>query len=118
MVKAIIYREFTDNIYNLRFSIGLILGMIITTSCVMILSNDYQLELKDYNLRIAQQDEFVNNYAHTNRLGGMVIPQKPPELFRPLVTGIPKDADLGSFDDNPLSILFPPLDLLLIVTIS
>ncbi len=47
----------------------------------------------------------------------MIVPQKPPEQFRPLVVGIPSDADLGSFDDNPLPVLFPPLDLIFIVTI-
>jgi len=117
MLKAIMKREFEDNILNLRFSVGLILCMLVTISCVMILCNDYQQEMKDYTLRIAMQDDFLNNYAHTNRLGGMIIPQKPPEQFRPLVIGVPKDADVGSFDDNPLSVLFPPIDLLFIVTI-
>ncbi len=117
MLKTVIYKEFSDNILNMRFSIGLILCLIITISCVIILSNDFQEEMKDYNLRVSLQDDFINNYAHTNRLGGMTVPQKPPELFRPLVVGLPRDTDVGSFDDNPLSVLFPPLDLLFIVTI-
>lgn len=117
MLKTIIAKEFTDNILNLRFIVGLILCLIITLSCVIILSNDYQQEMKDYQARIALQDEFLDSYAHTNRIGGMIIPQKPPEQFRPLVIGIPSDADLGSFDDNPLPVLFPPLDLIFIVTI-
>jgi len=86
-------------------------------SCVVILTNAYLKERKDYQARIALQDEFLDNYAHTNRIGGMIVPQKPPEQFRPLIIGIPDDADLGSFDDNPLPILFPPLDLIFIVTI-
>jgi len=117
MLKTVIAKEFLDNILNLRFIVGLILCLIITLSCVIILSHDYQLELKDYQARIALQDEFLDNYAHTNRINPMIEPQKPPEQFRPLVIGIPKDADLGSFDDNPLPVLFPPLDLIFIVTI-
>ncbi len=117
MLTTIITKEFFDNILNLRFIIGLILCLIITLSCVIILSNDYQKEMKDYQARIALQDEFLDNYAHTNRIGGMIVPQKPPEQFRPLVIGIPSDADLGSFDDNPLPVLFPPLDLIFIVTV-
>lgn len=117
MLKSIITKEFLDNILNLRFIVGFILCIIITLSCVIILSHDYQKEMKDYSLRVSLQDEFLDNYAHTNRIGGMNIPQKPPEQFRPLVIGIPREADLGSFDDNPLPVLFPPLDLIFIVTI-
>jgi ABC-type transport system involved in multi-copper enzyme maturation permease subunit len=117
MLKTIITKEFLDNILNLRFIVGFILCIIITISCVVILSNDYQQEMKDYQARIALQDEFLDKYAHSNRIGGMIVPQKPPEQFRPLIVGIPDNADLGSFDDNPLPILFPPLDLIFIVTI-
>ncbi len=46
-----------------------------------------------------------------------MILQKPPEQFRPLIIGMQKDADLGSIDDNPLPTLFPPLDLVFIVSI-
>lgn len=117
MLKTIITREFFNNILNLRFIVGLVLCVIITVSCVVILTNDYKKENNDYNLRLHLQDEFLDKYAHTNRINGMINPQKPPERFRPLIIGIPKDADIGSFDDNPLPILFPPLDFLFIVTI-
>jgi ABC-type transport system involved in multi-copper enzyme maturation permease subunit len=83
----------------------------------MILTHDYQQEMVDHNFRVNLQDEFLNNYAHTNRMGGMITPQKPPERFRPLIIGIPRGANVGSFDDNPLPVLFPPLDFLFIMTI-
>ena len=118
MLRTIITKESFDNMLNLRFIIGFLLCIIITLSCVIILSHDYQKEMKDYYLRVALQDAFLNNYAHTNRIGGMIVPQKPPEQFRPLVIGIPRDADLGSYDDNPLPVLFPPIDLIFIVTIN
>jgi len=117
MLKTIIVREFFNNILNLRFTVGLVLCAIITVSCVIILTNDYKRETDDYNLRVHLQDEFLDKYAHTNRISGMINPQKPPERFRPLIIGLPKDADLGSFDDNPLPMLFPPLDFLFIITI-
>jgi len=117
MLSAIISREFLSNILNLRFIVGLVLCVIISVTCVMILTHDYQQEMADYNLRINLQDEFLSKYAHTNRMGGMITSQKPPERFRPLIIGIPREANLGSFDDNPLPVLFPPLDFLFIVTI-
>ncbi|MFZ2146485.1 MAG: ABC transporter permease subunit [Sedimentisphaerales bacterium] len=117
MLKTIITREFLNNILNLRFIVGLVLCVIISVACVMILTHDYQQEMADYNLRVNLQDEFLSKYAHRNRIGGMITSQKPPERFRPLIIGIPREANLGSFDDNPLPVLFPPLDFIFIVTI-
>ncbi len=117
MLSAIISRECLSNILNLRFIVGLVLCVIISVACVMILTHDYQQEMADYNLRVNLQDEFLSKYAHRNRIGGMITSQKPPERFRPLIIGIPREANLGSFDDNPLPVLFPPLDFLFIVTI-
>jgi ABC-type transport system involved in multi-copper enzyme maturation permease subunit len=117
MLSAIISKEFFSNILNLRFIVGLVLCVIISVACVMILTHDYEQELADYNLRVNLQDEFLSKYAHRNRIGAMITSQKPPERFRPLIIGIPREANLGSFDDNPLPVLFPPLDFLFIVTI-
>ncbi|MBW7991025.1 MAG: ABC transporter permease subunit [Planctomycetes bacterium] len=119
MLKTIIAREFLNNILNLRFMIGLVLCLIVTVACIMILAHDYQQEMADYNIRVNLQDEILDNYANANRhrLLGMLRPQKPPERFRLLIIGIPGDENLGFFDDNPLPILFPPLDFLFIVTI-
>jgi ABC-type transport system involved in multi-copper enzyme maturation permease subunit len=119
MLKAIIAREFLNNILNLRFMIGLVLCIIVTVACIMILVHDYQQEMKDYSGRVNIQDEILNNHANANFLSlwQMTRPQKPPERFRPLIIGIPGNEELESFYDNPLSILFPPLDFLFIVTI-
>jgi len=117
MLTTIIFKEIHDNILNLRFIVGFILCVLLTLSCVMILTHDYRQEVKDYGTRISQVDDFLGKYAHRNRLYPLILPQKPPDAFRPLMVGIPRDADLGSFDDNPLPAIFPPLDLMFIVTI-
>jgi len=117
MLKTIITREFFNNILNLRFMIGLVLCVIITIACIMILVHDYRQELADYNLRVNLQDEFLDNYATFGRLFWLIPRQKPPERFRPLIIGISGDENVESFDNNPLPILFPPLDFLFIVTI-
>jgi ABC-type transport system involved in multi-copper enzyme maturation permease subunit len=117
MLKELISKEFFNNLYNLRFIVGIILCVFLTVSCVIILTYDYKKELEDYNYRISIQNDFLEKYAHTNRMGSLIQVQKPPEKFRPLIIGISKDAELGSFDDNPLSVLFPPLDFLFIITI-
>jgi len=117
MLKTIIAREFLNNILNLRFMIGLVLCIIVAIVCIMILAHDYRQEMKDYNVRVNLQEEFLSNYATHARLFWMIRQQKPPERFRPLIIGIPGKENSESFDDNPLSILFPPFDFLFIVTI-
>ncbi|MFB0552083.1 MAG: ABC transporter permease subunit [Phycisphaerae bacterium] len=116
MLKTIITREFLNNILNLRFMIGLVLCVIITVACIIILSYDYRQQLADYNLRINVQEEALSKY-YTINLSVLRLPQKPPERFRPLIIGIQGKENFESFDDNPLPILFPPLDFLFIVTI-
>ena len=116
MLKAIIVREFLINLLNLRFMIGLVLCVIITVACIVILSNDYKHELADYNLRVNRQDNILSNYATRSRLWGMIAPFKSPARFRPLIIGVTGE-NYESFDDNSLSILFPTLDFLFIVTI-
>jgi len=117
MLKTIITREFLNNILNLRFVVGLVLCVIITVACIIILSNDYRHKMEDYYLRVNLQDETLDNYATRGRIAAMWPEQKPPERFRPLIIGISGDENVESFDDNPLPILFPPFDFLLIVTI-
>jgi len=116
MLKTIITREFLNNIFNLRFMIGLVLCVIITVACIVILAHDYRQQLADYNLRINLQEEALSKY-YTINLGRLRRVQKPPERFRPLIIGIPGKENSESFDDNPLPILFPTLDFLFIVTV-
>ncbi len=117
MLKTIIAREFLDNILNLRFMIGLVLCLIITVACIVILAHDYRQELADYNHRVNLQEEFLGKYALTDWINQMMPGQKPPEQFRPLIIGVPGNETQNSLDDNPLTILFPRLDFLFIVTI-
>jgi len=117
MLKTIIAKEFLDNILNLRFMIGLVLCFVVTVACMAILAHNYRNELDDYNRRVNMQDDFLTHYATEEALVVTNRQQKPPERFRPLIVGIPRDEALESFDDNPLPILFPPLDFLFIVTI-
>ncbi|UCE48358.1 MAG: ABC transporter permease subunit, partial [Phycisphaerales bacterium] len=117
LLRAIIAREFLNNILNFRFMIGLVLCLLVTVACIIILSHDYQQEMKDYNTRVNLQEEFLSKYAHGGWLFHMIPGQKPPERFRPLIIGIAGSDGKDSIDDNPLPILFPHLDFLFIVTI-
>lgn len=117
MIRTIISKEIFNNLHNLRFSVGMALSVMLTLLCVIILTGQYDREMKDYNARISLQDDFLSRYAHTNRIGGMITLQQQPERFGPLITGMPRDTDLGSFDDNPLPVLFPNIDFMFIVAV-
>ena len=116
MLKTIIIREFLNNLLNLRFMIGLVLCVIVTVACVVILSNDYKHELAEYNLRVNRRDNILDNYASRSNLWNMLLPIKPPSRFRPLIIST-QGENSESFDYNSLSVLFPTLDFLFIVTI-
>ena len=113
MLKTIITRELLNNILNLRFMIGLVLCIIVTITCIAILTQDYQQKMTDYNLRINAEDDLIRNYAtsfvnltgHTYAsLHKIIHPQKPPERFRTLIIAIPGKEELESIDDNPFQL--------------
>jgi ABC-type transport system involved in multi-copper enzyme maturation permease subunit len=117
MFRTLVFKELLDSLLSLRFVVGLVLCSILTVTSAVILTHDYRQQMSDYNQRVSMQNDFVDKYAHRNRLYGMIIPQKPPEDFRPFVTGIDREGMVDSFNENPLPVLFQPLDLLFIVTI-
>lgn len=115
MLKTIIAKEFLNNLLNLRFMVGLVLCVIITVTCIIILSHDYRQELADYHVRVNLNEQALSKYFCIN-LGMLIVEHKPPERFRPLMIGISGKRNANSFDGNPLPILFPSLDFLFIVT--
>jgi ABC-type transport system involved in multi-copper enzyme maturation permease subunit len=117
LLKAVVAREFLNNLLNLRFMIGLVLCLVVTIACIIILSHDYRQELADYDHRVNMQEEFLSEPIMEGLIGRVLPGQKPPERFRPLIIGIPTKESQDSFHDNPLPILFPRLDFLFIVTI-
>lgn len=116
MLKTMIAKEFLNNILNLRFMIGLVLCVVITVTCIVILSHDYRQELADYNIRVNLNEQVLSKYYCIN-LGMLNVKHKPPERFRPLIIGISNKTNANSFDNSPLPTLFPSLDYLFIVTI-
>ena len=65
MIRLTFQKEILDHLLSLRFTVGLVLCLVVSLTAVIILTHDYQRELADYNQRIAMQDDFLNNYAHS-----------------------------------------------------
>ena len=85
MIFVVIVKEIRDNISNLRFSAGTMLTAILTILCVVVLTNQYRQEAADYRTRLVLQDEFIAQYAHTNRVGVVSQPERPPETLAAVV---------------------------------
>ncbi|MDR2038613.1 MAG: ABC transporter permease [Bacteroidales bacterium] len=117
MLKTIIYKEISDNIRNLRFTVGSLLVVIVSLICVIILTSHYKDEVTDYYQRIHEQNIAISEFAHENRLSGMVVPQIPPSKFHPVVLGIEQNTEIKNYNNNPLDTLFPPFDIIIIVSI-
>ncbi|MDR1056112.1 MAG: ABC transporter permease [Prevotellaceae bacterium] len=117
MLKSIIYKEIADNIRNLRFTVGSLLIIIVSFICVVILTSQYNDEIKEYHQSVNEQNATIERSAHTNRLGGMITPIFPPSKFHPIILGIDQNVEINNYNNNPLNTMFPPFDFIIIVTI-
>jgi ABC-type transport system involved in multi-copper enzyme maturation permease subunit len=115
MFKELLIKELADKITDKRFlwcTILCTLTLLITES---VLLNDYKTERNDYNLRLLTQKEFIDKYAHENRLGDMVDIQRPPAKLSLFAKGISNDIDVNTFTNNSFNVLFPPIDFAFII---
>lgn len=116
MLWNIISKEFFDNLLKLRFVIGLVVSVILTVACVMIQANDYSQRVRDYHVNVKMQDDFIDESGPENFFFISMILNVKPEVLSPIAIGLPLDTS-DSFDENFLPRLFPPIDLVFIVTI-
>ena len=120
MLRTIIGKEFLEKLLTLRFAMALILSVGLVAVSAFVLSNDYTHELKDYNTRV----QFHNEIASET----MVIVDRKPLPLATMFHGIAKDSASSmrlstdtypeseeTIDDNPLSVLFPTVDLTFII---
>jgi ABC-type transport system involved in multi-copper enzyme maturation permease subunit len=117
MFKELLIRELADKITDKRFLWCTILCMLTLLITESVLLNDYKTERNDYNLRLLTQKEFIDKYAHENRLGEMIEVQRPPAKLRLFATGISSDVEVNTFNNNSYNVLFPPIDFVFIITV-
>lgn len=122
MLHSIIRKEFLEKILTLRFATALVLSIGLTVISAIVLSNDYAQELADYNARVKLHDE-------TNSDAMIVVDRRPLPLAS-MFQGIAKDSAASmrlstdtypepneTIDDNPVSVLFPTVDLVFVIGI-
>lgn len=117
MIKTLIKKEILANIMSFRFVVSMALLLVVVPATTLILTNDYLRRVDDASLRRAETETYMRSYAHFNRIGGILRPEQAPIPFHSLVRGLSPDVNLEEFDNDPLPVMFPLIDLVFLVTI-
>ena len=117
MFKAIVRKEILGNILSFRFVVTLALLLVVVPVTTLVLTSDYLNKVSDASLRRAETETYLRSYGHFNRIGNIIQAQMPPLPSEVLVRGLSADVNLSEFDDDPLPVMFPLVDLVFVVTI-
>lgn len=117
MFKAIVRKEILGNILSFRFVVTLALLLVVVPVTTFVLTSDYLKKVSDASLRRAEIETYLRSYGHFNRIGNILQAQMPPLASEVLVRGLTADVNLSAFDDDPLPVMFPLVDLVFVVTI-
>jgi ABC-type transport system involved in multi-copper enzyme maturation permease subunit len=117
MLSALIKKEIRANLVSFRFVAVAAMVLIVVPVAVLILANDAVKKVDEFSMRRNETENYLKSYAHFNRLQNVVQPSQPPLASYALVRGISSDVNIEEFDDDPLPVMFPLLDLTFVVAI-
>lgn len=117
MIATIVKKEVLAHIISFRFIVTLALLLVVAPVTTFILTNDYLKKIDDASLRQAEVETYLRSYGHFNRIGNILQATPSPIPFHSLVRGLAPDINIGQFDNDPLPVMFPLIDLVFIVTI-
>ncbi|HTO93615.1 MAG TPA: ABC transporter permease subunit [Bacteroidota bacterium] len=117
MLTEIALKEIHDNFLNARFIGACAVSLVIIAASVGILSHSHEEQVREYQGNVRAQEEFIDRYAHVNRLSWMSRRHREPPHLQALAAGIDDEAQQDNFVSNPLTVLFTRMDYASIVTI-
>jgi ABC-type transport system involved in multi-copper enzyme maturation permease subunit len=117
MLGTLIKKEILNSVFSFRFVVTFVLLIVVVPVTIFILTSDYVKRVDEYSFRQNGVENYLKNYAHFNRIGAVIRPSQPPIPFYSLVRGISSDVNMDNFDDDPLPVMFPLLDLVFIIAI-
>ena len=117
MWKTLVAKEMRAHLLSFRFLASFVILFVLVTATAVVLTGDYVRKLDEYSGRQAELDRYLRSYAHFNRIGNVLQPTQPPIPFQALIRGLTADVNMEAFDDDPLPVMFPLIDLTFIVTI-
>jgi ABC-type transport system involved in multi-copper enzyme maturation permease subunit len=117
MWKTLVAKEMRAHLLSFRFLASFVILFVLVTATAVVLTGDYVRKLDEYSGRQVELDRYLRSYAHFNRIGAILQPTQPPIPFQALVRGLTADVNMEAFDDDPLPVMFPLIDLTFIITI-
>jgi ABC-type transport system involved in multi-copper enzyme maturation permease subunit len=117
MFKAIVRKEVLANVLSFRFVVTLGLLLVVVPVTTFVLTGDYLNKVRDASVRQTEIETYLRSYGHFNRIGAVLRATMPPIPSYTLVRGLSADVNLSEFDDDPLPVMFPLVDLVFVVTI-
>jgi len=117
MGKALVLKEIRNHLLSFRFAAVFALLLVIVPVTVLILANDTIRKQDEYSRRQTDIENYLAHYAHFNRLRNIIEPSQPPLPMQALVLGLSAEPNLNTFDNDPLPVMFPLIDLTFILAI-
>lgn len=116
-ILSLAKKELTESLLSARFLVSGVVAILLVVTTILVLTNSYGEQYRDYQNRVRQQDGFIDHYGHYNRFGWMSRQMRQPSYFQVLVLGIDREARQENFLSNPVGALLSRLDFVTIVTI-
>ena len=117
MFKTVVRKEILGHLLSLRFVVTLALLVVVVPLTTFVLTEDTRRRVEDASSRQAELEAYMRDYAHFNRVGNVLRADMPPVPFHALIRGLAADANLSEFDNDPLPVIFPLVDLVFVVGI-
>lgn len=117
MLGHIVNKELRDTFKSLRFTAGMLVMLLLTLAAVFLLSGEYSERRERFAAMERSQDTFISQYAHPNRAGWILAPNRPLVWTGIFFRGLDNPNDYNSFFANDLRRVIPNLDLLAIVSL-
>jgi len=117
MVKKLLAKEILGHLLSFRFLAVSVLLLVIVPVTVLVLTNDTVRKQDEFSRGQIEIRNYLSQYAHFNRLANVIRPSQPPVPFLTLVRGLSDDTSMNSFNNDPLPVLFPMIDLTFILAI-
>jgi ABC-type transport system involved in multi-copper enzyme maturation permease subunit len=117
MGGTLIAKELRAHLLSFRFLASFVILFVLVVITAFVLTGDYVRQLDEYSARQTDLDRYLRTYAHFNRIGGVLRPAQPPVPFQTIVRGLTAEVNMEGFDNDPLPVMFPLIDLTFIVTI-
>ena len=117
MLALIIRKEILDNLLNTRFIIAGVVSIVLIVASLVVLTRSHEAEVRDYDSRVAAQDDFIDHFAHSNRIDWMSRLMRPPAQLQVMALGIERESEQPNFVSNPVPVLLSRFDFVSIVTL-